>query len=225
MNLHLFSTPGEGDLADIVDASRPYLEGRDDARVAYLPLASLQNSWSDQAKRAFHGLARVRTINSETMTLPEMEDILRKAHLVYIPGGNTYLLTHRLHVSGLMTYLRKKVLAGLPLVAFSAGTVLCGPNILTSNDLNSVGTQHYSGLNLIPFNLNVHYPQDGIARQLKDDWLSDYHVFNDNPVIILADDASLCVEGKHTFLVKGEAYISRSGQEKQALEAGQDILP
>jgi len=35
---------------------------------------------------------------------------------------------------------------GLPAVAFSAGVVVCGPNVLTSNDLNPVPTMHFDGL-------------------------------------------------------------------------------
>ena len=58
------------------------------------------------------------------MTQKEIEDILRRAALVYVPGGNTFLLNHRLHVSGIMPYLRKKVQAGLPFVGFSAGMIL-----------------------------------------------------------------------------------------------------
>lgn len=223
MNLHLFSNPGTGDLGDIVEASRPHLEGRENPQVAYLPVASLSNTWSDQAKRAFHGLARVKTINTETMELPAMEEVIRSAALVYISGGNTYLLNHRLQLSGLMPYLRKKVLAGLPLVAFSAGVVICGPNILSSNDLNSVGTSHFSGLNVTPFNFNVHYPQDEILRQVRDDWLSEYHVFHENPVLILSDGAYIRVDGKITTLVRGEAYILRRGQVKEILPAGKTI--
>jgi dipeptidase E len=225
MNLHLFSTPGKDDIRSILDASRPYLEGRDDPVVAYLPAASLSGTWQEFTEKAFHGLAHVKTINTEIMTLPEMEMILRNAALAYIPGGNTFLLNHRLHISKIMDYLRKKVTAGLPVVAFSAGTVLCGPNILTSKDMNMVETPYFGGLNVVPFNFSVHYPEDEVARLSKDDWLSDYHVFHDNPVILLADGAYLQVEGKKTTLVRGEAWILRKGppSEKQKLEAGKIV--
>jgi peptidase E len=123
MNLHLFSTPGKDDIRYILDASRPHLEGKDDPFVAYLPAASLGDTYQEFTEKAFRGLARIETINTELMTLPEMEAILRSAALVYIPGGNTFLLNHRLYISNLMDYLRKKVMAGLPLVAFSAGMI------------------------------------------------------------------------------------------------------
>jgi dipeptidase E len=223
MDLHLFSTPGKDDIRDILDACRPYLEGKDDPVVAYSPAASLGDTYQESTEKAFRGLARVTTINTELMTLPEMEAILRIAALVYIPGGNTFLLNHRLHVSNIIDYLRRKVSAGLPLVAFSAGTVLCGPNILTSNNINTVETPYFRGLNITPFNFNSHYPDDEVGRLIRDDWLSDYHVFHDNPVIMLSDGAYIQVKGKKTRLVQGDAWILRKGRDKEKLVPGTPV--
>ena len=224
MDLHLFSSPGIDDIRYILAAARPYLEGRDDPLVAYLPAASLGNAYQEFTGRAFRGLAAVRTIDTESMTLPEMEALIRRAALLYIPGGNTFLLNHRLHLSGLSDYLRRKVMTGLPLVAFSAGAVLCGPNILTSNDLNMVETPHFGGLDLTPFNFSCHYPQDEPARLEKDEWLAEYHVFHENPILVLADGSYIRVENKKTTLVRGEAWILRKGREKQPLEVGQPVV-
>jgi len=218
-NLHLFSSPGKDDIRYIIEASRPYLKGRDDATVAYMPLASLfAERWQTDTEDAFKSLARLETINAETMSLTQMEDIVRRAALVYIPGGNTFLLNHRLHISRLMIFLRKKVQAGLPVVAFSAGAILCGPNILTSKDMNTVETSQFDGLNVSPFNFFAHYAMDAYGQSVHDDWLSDYHFFHDNPVIMLSDGAYVKMEGKKTTLVRGEAWILRKGQEKERLE-------
>lgn len=223
-DLHLFSTPGKNDLEDIVEACRPYLEGKDEATVAYLPLATLYaERWLELTEEAFKGLAQLRSVNTELMTQKTIETIIREASLVYIPGGNTFLLNHRLHASGVMSFLQKKVQAGLPLVGFSAGAILCGPNILTSNDLNAVGTSFFKGLNALPFNISPHYPLDGRGQSLKDEWLSDYHFFQDNPIIMMCDDAYITVEGKKTVLVRGEAYILRKDSEKERLEEGRPI--
>ena len=218
-NLHLFSTPGRNDISDIVEASRPYLEGKSDVTVVHLPLASLYaERWRESAEDSFKGLARLETISAETMSLPAMEDVVRRAALVYIPGGNTFLLNHRLHVSRLMIFLRKKVQAGLPVVAFSAGTVLCGPNILTANDMNTVETSHFDGLNVTPYNFFPHYAADSHGQSVQDEWLSDYHFFRDNPVVMMSDGAYVKVDGKKTTLVRGEAWIWRKDQEKERLE-------
>lgn len=218
-NLHLFSSPGENDIRYIVEASRPYLDSKPDAIVAFMPLASLYGErWLEYTKNAFKGLAHPETINTETMSLPEMEDVIRRASLVYISGGNTFLLNHRLHVSRLMLFLRKKIQAGLPVVAFSAGAILCGPNILTSKDMNTVETSQFDGLNVSPFNFFAHYAMDDFGQSVHDDWLSEYYFFHDNPVIMMSDGAYVKMDGKKTTLVCGEAWILRKGQEKEKLE-------
>lgn len=220
MKLHLFSISGKNDLQNILEASRPYLEDRPDARIAYLPLASLfAERWLDITQEAFKDLASADLLNTETMTLPEIQDILRRAAVLYIPGGNTFLLNHRLHISNLMPYLRKLVQT-MPVIAFSAGTVLCGPNILTANDLNSVGTPYFEGLKAVPFNFFVHYGEDAYLQAIHDNWLVDYHVFQDNPVVIMSDNAYVKVDGKQVSLERGDAWILRRGQEKEKLEPG-----
>lgn len=222
INLQLFSVPGDRDIRHIVDACRPYLEDDDSATIAYLPQAWLNvRYWLEYTTKAFKNLAQIALIDTEHMTLPEMEAVIRKAQAVYISGGNTFLLNHRLHTSGLLPYLRKKVQAGLPVVGFSAGTVLCGPNVLTSNDLNAVGTPHFAGLNITPFNFYVHYHEDSA----QDDWLSDYHTFNDNPVVLMADNAYIKVDGRKTTLVRGDAWILRRDAEKEKLSVGEAIVP
>jgi len=219
-NLHLFSSPGRDDIRYIIEAARAYLEHKTNATVAYLPFASLYaERWQEVTEDSFKGLAQIETLNAETMSLPEMEDIVRRASVVYISGGNTFLLGHRLHVSKLMPFLRKKVQAGLPVVAFSAGTVLCGPNILTSEDMNTVETSHFDGLNATPFNFLSHYPLDDYGQAMKDAWLADYHFFHDNPVIMLSDGAYVKVDGKKAVLIRGDAWILRKDQEKEKLEA------
>jgi len=72
------------------------------------------------------------------MTLPELEQHFRKAALVYIPAGIPFYSTTACISARSWNILRKKVTAGLPLIGFSAGAILCGPNILTSKDMNTV---------------------------------------------------------------------------------------
>jgi dipeptidase E len=226
MQLHLFSTPGKDDLRYVIQASRPYLEHKEDPIVAYLPLASLYaEKWLGVNQSAFKGLAQIREVNAELMTQKEIEDILREAALVYITGGNTFLLNHRLHISGVMSYLKKKIQNGLPVIGVSAGMILCGPNILTSKDMNTVETPHFDGLGVVPFNFFAHYADDGYGQSVHDDWLGDYHFFHDNPVILLSDGAYVKVDGKKTTLVRGDAWILRKNAEKEKLEAGKLITP
>lgn len=216
--------PGKDDLRYVVEASRPYLEDKDEPTIAYLPLASLYSEkWREMNESAFKGLAQIVEVNAELMTQREIENIIRDAALVFIPGGNTFLLNHRLHVCGVMPYLKKKVQNGLPVIGVSAGMIVSGPNILTSKDMNTVGTTFFDGLNATPFNFLAHYPKDGYGQSVLDGWLADYHFFHDNPVIMMCDDAHVKVDGKKTSLVSGEAYILRKDEEKEQLDEGKLI--
>lgn len=220
--LHLLSTPGDRDIRSVVEACKPYLADKDDPTVAFLPQAWLNvNHWLDYTVRSFEGLARVELVDTERMDSSAMEAIIRKAQVAYISGGNTFLLNHRLYISGLMPYLRKKVQAGLPVVGFSAGMIVCGSNILTSSDMNSVETSHFDGLKVSLFNFYAHYTDDAF----QDDWLSEYHAFHENPVIMLRDGAYVKVEGKKTTLVRGDAWILRKDSEKEKLEVGGAVVP
>ena len=225
MHLHLLSTPGENDLRYVIEASRPYLEEKDEPTVAYLPLASLYaEKWLGVNEAVFKGLAQIKEVNAELMSQKEIENIIRDAALVYITGGNTFLLNHRLHLSGIMPYLKKKIQNGLPVVGVSAGMILCGPNILTSTDMNTVETFHFRSLNLIPFNFFAHYTDDAYGQSVTDNWLADYHFFHDNPVLLVSDGAYVKVDGKKTTLVRGDAWILRRGEEKEKLEPGKVIV-
>jgi peptidase E len=124
-----------------------------------------------------------------------------------------------------MPYLKKKIQNGLPVIGVSAGMILCGPNILTSKDMNTVETPHFDSLNLIQFNFFAHYADDQYGQSVHDDWLGDYHFFHDNPVILSSDGAYVKVDGKKTNLVRGDAWILRKGAEKERLETGKIITP
>ena len=137
---------------------------------------------------------------------------MRRAALVYVPDGNAYLLNHRLQTGRIAAHLRKKIQNGLPVVACGAGAVVCGPNVLTSADLNVVPTTHFDGLGVTPFNIHVRYVDDAE----RDDWLGEYHVFHDNPVLMLEDGAAIRISGKTTQAAVRRRLdpASRAGKER-----------
>ena len=112
-----------------------------------------------------------------------------RATVLYIPGGNTYLLLDRLYQSGAFCLIQARVLAGMPLVGFSAGMVICGPNILMSNNKNVCGSTEFTGLGFTEYNFMAHYPSDdGEERARRDSRICRYHNSHTNPVLALEDD-------------------------------------
>jgi dipeptidase E len=227
MQLHLFSTPGEGGIEYIIDAASAILQGQSDPLVAYLPAANIHRRWVRETKAAFRGLATVTAINVETQPIERIQVILDRAVLLYIPGGNTYLMAHRLHHfpkwpggEGLISELKKRVLEGLPLIGFSAGAVLCGPDILTTNDINCCGCTTFEGLNLVPFNLNTHYPAEPeAARQARDERLQEYLAFHaDRSLLALEDGAYLIVIDNEVSAARGKVWKIDQGCQALGVE-------
>jgi dipeptidase E len=207
MQLHLFSSPGEPFLADILAVTRQVLAGLVDPLVAYLPVAAEDRHFVRETKAAFRGLAEVRAIKPEIHSPASMRSVLIRAGLVYIPGGNTYLAALRLRRSGLTDELRQRIRAGLPLVGFSAGTVLCGADILTTNDANLCGCADFSGLGLVPYNFNVHYPSlEGEERRARDARLQAYAADHQRAVLALEDGAYVRVVNEHIEVVTGPVW-------------------
>jgi peptidase E len=117
--------------------------------------------------------------------------------------------------------IRERVRAGLPIVAFSAGAVMCGPNMLTTNDMNVSACVEFDGLGLLSYNLNVHYPpEEGEHQALRDERLWEYHQFHDNPVLAIEDSAHLRVENNRLELVKGNCWLFEKGKERVKVKIG-----
>jgi dipeptidase E len=211
VDLHLLSTPGEKDIRYILEACRPYLEAQTHPRVAFMQWASVNNDWLPYTRQDFSELASVDALDPDPTCLEKNEQILDRCRVVYISGGNTYLLNHRLHESKLYTSLQQRALAGLPIVGFSAGAILCGPNILTTHDINLIPSHHFDSLNLLPYNVVAHYPSNDAQREDEDDWLSDYQAHHANPILTLEDGAYVRFDGQGLKVVRGSAWILEAG--------------
>jgi peptidase E len=223
MQLHLFSSPGERDIRYIVEASHPYLAAAAQPVIAYLPAASWRANWLEYTEKAFAGLGEVAYIDTETMPRAAIQMVLDRATVLYIPGGNTFLLNHRLHRYGLIDDLRQRLQAGLPLVAFSAGAILCGANVLTAKDMNLCATTNFTSLNLAPHNFAMHYPTDEATRAYLDDWLLDYHAYHDNPILALQDGAYLSVDKQELVVKAGVCWLLAKGQARRQLAGALSI--
>ena len=222
----LFSGVGSPPLGPMVEAARALIRPGPATRVVYLPAASTTRTFIELTTAAFDGTATVETVGVESGWMPDRDDVarLRRANLIYISGGNTYLLAHRLRRSRLYDLVRERVLGGVPLVAFSAGTVLCGPTIVSTNDWNVVESTRFDGLGILPFHVNVHYPVDPQAVAERDERIHHFLAVRREPVVALEQEAWLSVDGSVLVPRGGRAWLFTSEPEtKRALASGESI--
>lgn len=228
MNLDLFSAPGPPPLQNVVNAAHVWLAQASDPTVAYLNIFTPDAPnpfWIEYTHTAFQEVAEVLEINHRTQSHAEMRHRLERATVIYIPGGNTYLLNDRLHTLKLHDPLQSLIQAGKPYVGFSAGAVICGATILTSGDMNIVGTRHLIGLGCLPCAIAVHFNASIPTRTAQwDDDIADYQQFHHHPVIALEDDAHLQRRGTTLTLKRGKAWLYRLHVSRTLLSHGEITL-
>jgi len=224
VELHLFSSPGVAGIEYVVDAFRPYLRREGASVLAYIPAASANAAaYYGYTQKAFSGVGEVRLIDVTTSTPSDFAESLRGADAVCLPGGNAYLMAHRLHRQGYWEHLRDRVVTGLPVIAFSAGTVLCGASMLTSNDIDEWGLADSAGLRLVPWSFNVHYPAEASARAKRDSFLNAQVAAGRESVCALEDGAHLEAGDTRLTLVRGRCWLFCRGQKPRPFEGGVDL--
>ncbi len=154
---------------------------------------------------------------------------LARAEAIFVGGGNTYALLQRLREARLFDGIRDRVRAGLPYVGASAGANLAGPNILTTNDWNVVGLDHFEAFRFVPFNVNPHYKESDPAMapgsETRDERIAEYFLVRDNPVVGIEEGTMVrAEEGVATVLGAGRVKVFVRGREPRWFAAGEQLV-
>lgn len=142
------------------------------------------------------------------------------AGAVFVGGGNTFRLLHRLYRHGVVEPIRRRVAAGMPYVGTSAGSNVACASIHTTNDMPIVYPPTFEGLALVPFNLNPHYldPDPGSTHmgETREERILQFLEEEDRVVVGLRESAMLLVEGDRVALRGATgARIFRRGAEPE----------
>jgi peptidase E len=106
-------------------------------------------------------------------------------------------------------------------VGFSAGMVICGENILTTNDKNDCGSTKFTGFGFTEYNFVAHYPAgDREVQVQRDSQICQYHNSHANPVLALEDDGCVEIDREGAKVVRGHCWLFELGKEKILLDQG-----
>lgn len=213
------------------DACQLFLSGI--SEVVYIPYAVKDEQKSLSVTQSFGWLGEC-----SAKGIFEFEDPIKavdQAEAIYITGGNTFRLLHRLQSEGLLDVIRSRAHEGMPYIGISAGSNVAGPSIKTTNDMPIVEPESFEALNLVPFQINPHYtpsktyyysgeellPYGGESRG---DRLREFHEMNETPLLAMSEGASLKVKNEE-LLLGGEGYglILRPGEAPKRCEAGESL--
>ena len=178
--------------------------------VLFVPYAAAWQEWDTYTDkvRTFFKTLDVPVVGIHT--LPH-EDVLNDFGAIFVGGGNTFRLLHKLQQQDLMGTIREAVLHGkIRYMGSSAGTNLATHSIRTTNDMPIVyPTGGFDGLNLFPYQINPHYldpdPASSHKGETRDQRIAEFHQENDTPVIGLREGAYINIG--IDFATTGELYI------------------
>lgn len=183
-----------------------------DIMVAFITTASkvqedvsfVKKDWDIMTETGFN----IQEVDIEGKTESQLLKILELKDIIFVEGGNTFYLLKAMRACNFEKVIRKLLKKGKVYIGASAGSIVAGRTIETASwggDENIVKLKNLRGLNLVPFNVFVHYKAEDaeiIKQKIK------------NPrkrkkkLRILTDDQAILAQANQIILLgKGEEII------------------
>ena len=195
-------------------------------RVAFVPYASVVASWDDYTAKVRDALAPLGVTVDGVHRAADAADAVREAEAIAVGGGNTFHLLRHMQETRLLDAVRERASAGTPYVGWSAGSVVVGPTIRTTNDMPIVEPPNGLGaLGLVPFQINAHFTDvhpKGFQGETRRERLAEFLAANPALAVVglpegdwlRVDGAAVTLEGPH------DAVLFRAGVAAAALPSG-----
>ena len=220
LELHLLSTPGprceSGPNVEVIyGICASILQGAAHPQIIYLPDADSENRFGRFTEKHFSTLGEVIVACADEVPLAELQERLSNDALFYIPGGDTFRLAHELHESGYLGFIRKHVASGSPYIGFSAGAVIAGATIQTSNTENQA-YMTVETLRVFPFGVNAHFPIGPDERSERVARLKLVSRRENTGILAIEDDAYLIFNGRKVVAEQPGIWMidGRDGNER-----------
>lgn len=176
------------------------------------------DAYTDIVKKAF-GSLDIKVQGIHEFNNP-VEAVL-KAEAIFTGGGNTFELVNQLYKNEIITPLKTVINRGIPYLGTSAGSNICGVNMMNTNDMPIVYPPSFTTLGVLPFNINAHYiDADDNSKHMgetRETRIKEFHVFNSIPVLGLKEGSWLEVIGDRVVL-KGDLPAKLFQQNKKPLD-------
>jgi len=156
------------------------------------------------------------------------KEAVKSAEVIFVGGGNTFVLLNGLYKADILKEIRNKVKEGTPYIGTSAGSNVACKSIKTTNDMPIVYPPSFEALGLVPFNINPHYldpdPNSKHMGETRETRIMEFHCYNDEYVVGLREGCILLVSGDNIVL-KGStgARIFKGKTEPKEFKPGDSL--
>jgi dipeptidase E len=183
------------------------------------------DAYSSNVQRAFDKLQiTIKGIHE----FDNPKQAIMNAQGIFTGGGNTFELVNQLYKNDVLDVLKSALENGIPYLGTSAGSNICGVNMMNTNDMPIVYPPSFETLAMIPFNINAHYldpdPNSTHMGETRETRIKEFHVFNETPVLGLREGSWLEVLGEQ-ILLKGPltARLFVANHHPVELESGSEV--
>ena len=185
-----------------------------DVTVAFITTAAKPQEDLDYVQRDWRIMKddlgfNIEEFDIEGKTEAQVMKELELKDIIFVEGGNTFYLLSAMRACNFEKVIRKLLKQGKVYIGVSAGSIVAGRTIQTAGwkngDKNVVGLKNLKGLNLVPFDIFVHYKPEHaeIIRQKMPDPIK-----RAKNLRIITDDQALLIQGNEVDLIgEGEAVV------------------
>ncbi len=178
-------------------------------------------SHQEYTKKAQEGLAFLGKKVTGLHEKDNYKTAIKTADAIFTGGGNTFLLTSKLYEYDLIEVLQNTLKMGTPYLGTSAGSVICGLSMKTTNDMPIVYPPSFKTLGIVPFHLNAHYldpdPQSKHQGETRETRIKEFQNLNASAVVGLREGSWLEVTSQDIIL-KGNLSARIFEPQKEAYE-------
>ena len=150
---------------------------------------------------------KVEDIDIKGKEEKDLRKILLDKDVIYVQGGNTFYLLKYIRESGFDKIVKDLINQGVIYIGVSAGSIVAGPTIETANwkhqDRNEVGLTDLTAMNLVSFNVFVHYGPEftGIVGEELKKTKYPLHILTDSQALLIRDGkVEMVGEGKEAVI-------------------------
>jgi dipeptidase E len=194
------------------------------ATVTFVPFALADwDGYADRVTEAF-GAFGIEVVSAHRSSAPDRA--ILEAEVIMMGGGNSFRLLDTLYGLDVLGGLAERVRSGATrYMGASAGTNVACPSIRTTNDMPICLPPSLAALDLVPFQINLHYadtdPASTFMGETRDERIAEFLEENHCPVLAMYEGSWLRVSGDRAEVTGPSRLFQREGWD--SFESGLDV--